>query len=78
VDNKKLKNVIIIVAIVLLLSVIISIFSNNSNVADIKSEIKTNDSGNINASVMNINQTTTNNTKNTFSIPLEKPPFIKD
>jgi len=78
VENKTLKKVIIIVAFVLFLSVIISLFSNSSNVVEIKPEIKSNESGNSNASVMNTNQTTTNTTKNMISIPLEKPPFIKD
>lgn len=77
-ENKTLKKWIIIVAVVLLLGVIASLFSNNSNVAEIKPKIKTNESGNINASVMNTNQTTTNTTQNMISIPLEKPPFIKD
>ena len=77
-ENKTLKKVIIIVAFVLFLSVIISLFSNSSNVVEIKPEIKSNESGNSNASVMNTNQTTTNTTKNMISIPLEKPPFIKD
>lgn len=80
-ENKTLKKLIIIVAVILLLSVVISLFSNNSNVVEIKQEIKSNDSVNGNASVMNTTQNTTNtiNTNNNMiSIPLEKPPFIKD
>lgn len=77
-ENTALKKVNIIVAVVLLLSIIISFFSNNSNVAETKPKIKTNETGNNNTSGMNTIQTTTNTTKNTFSIPLEKPSFIKD
>lgn len=77
-ENKTLKKVTIIVAFVLFLSVIISLFSNSSNVVEIKPEIKSNESGNSNASVMNTNQNTTNTNNNMISIPLEKPPFIKD
>jgi hypothetical protein len=78
VENKTVNKVVIIVAVILLLGVIVSFSSINSKEVEIKPEIKSNDSGNINTSEMNINQTTTNPTKNTFSIPLEKPPFIKD
>lgn len=74
----KQKKVIIIVAVILFLSVIISLFSNSSNVVEIKPEIKSNESGNSNFSVMNTTQNTTNANNNTISIPLEKPPFIKD
>jgi hypothetical protein len=78
VENKTVKKVVIIVAIVLLLGVIVSFSSINSKVVEIKPEIKSNDSGNFNTSEMNINQTTTNTTNRMISIPLEKPPFIKD
>ena len=76
--KKTLTTVIIIVAIVLLLGVIVSLSSINSNVAEIKPEIKSNESGNINASMINTSQNTTYPTNNMISIPLEKPPFIKD
>jgi septal ring-binding cell division protein DamX len=77
-ENKTIKKVIIIVAVVLLLGIIASLFQINSNIVNIKPEIKSNESGNIDASVMNTNtnQNTTNTTKNMISIPLEKPPFI--
>ena len=76
--NKTIINVIIIVAVVLLLGIIVSLSSINSNVAEIKHEIKSNESGNSNASVINTSQNTTYPTNNMISIPLEKPPFIKD
>jgi flagellar basal body-associated protein FliL len=80
VKNNTIKIVIIIIAAVLLLGVIASLSSINSNVVDIKSEMKTDDGGNSNASLMNTTQNTTNNTNKTrtgpISIPLEKPPFI--
>ena len=78
VEKKTIMKMIIIVAVVLLLGVIVSLSSLNSNVVEIKPELKSNDSGNGNASVMNTTQTTTNTTNNMISIPLEKPPFIKD
>lgn len=77
-ENKTRKNVIIIVAVVLLLGVIVLLSSINSNEAKIKPEIKNNDSGNANTSVMNSSQNTTKTANNMISIPLEKPPFIKD
>ena len=77
-DKKTQKRVIIIGAVVLLLGAIVSFSLINSNAVDIKPEIKSNESGHSNTSVNITNQTTTNTTKNTFSIPLEKPPFIKD
>ena len=77
-ENKTIKKVIMIVAVVLLLGIIASLFLINSNIVNIKPQIKSNEIGNINASVMNTNQNTTNPTKNMISIPLEKPPFIKD
>ena len=77
-ENKTLTKVIIIVAVVILLGVIISLSSINSNVAEIKPEIKSNESGNSNPTRINTSQNTTYPTNNMFSIPLEKPPFIKD
>lgn len=73
-----INNVLIIVAVVLLFGLIASLFSNNPNIAEIKPEIKINESGKSNASVINSDQNTTNIAKNMISIPLEKPPFIKD
>jgi uncharacterized protein YxeA len=61
VENKTIKKMIIIVAVVLLLGIIASLFLNysNSNISEIKPEIKINESGKSNDSVMNNNQNTT-------------------
>jgi cytoskeletal protein RodZ len=77
-ENKTKKQLIIIFSVILLLGVISLFFSLQSNAIKINPKMENNSSGSSNASKVNPTQNTTSLTKNTISIPLEKPPFIKD
>jgi intracellular septation protein A len=77
-ENKTTKPVIIILSVIILFGIITLFFSLQSNAIKIKPEMENNSSGISNASKVNHTQNTTSLTKNTISIPLEKPPFIKD
>ena len=77
-ENKTKKQLIIIFSVILLLGVLTLFFSAQSNAIKISPEMGNNSSGSSNASKVNHTQNTTSLTKNTISIPLEKPPFIKD
>ncbi len=76
-ENKTTKQLIIILSVILLLGVITLFFSLQSNAIKIKPEMENNSSGSSNVSKVNNTQNATTITKNTISIPLEKPPFIK-
>jgi hypothetical protein len=77
-EHKTAKRLIIILTFIILLGVITSLFSFQSNALKTKPVIGANGSGSSNGSIVNNSQNTTNATKNIISIPLEKPPFIKD
>ena len=77
-ENKTKKQLIIIISFILLLGVITLFYSLNSNAIKIKVEMENKSSGSSNVSKLNTIHNTTTITKNTISIPLEKPPFIKD
>jgi cytoskeletal protein RodZ len=77
-ENKTKKQLIIIFSVILLLGVISLFFSLQSNAIKINPKMGNNSSDSSNASKVNHTQNMTSLTKNTISIPLEKPPFIKD
>lgn len=77
-EIKTKKSVIIILSAIILLGVMTLFFSLQSNAIKIKPEMKNNSSDSSNVSKLNNTQNTTNTTKNMITIPLEKPPFIKD
>jgi len=66
------------ISVILLLGVIMLFFSLQSNAIKLKTEMENNSSGGSNVSEVNNTQNTTNAIKNMISIPLEKPPFIKN
>ncbi len=77
-ENKTKKQLIIIFFVLLLLGVITLLFSEQLNAIKTNPEMENNGSASSNVSKLNDTQNTTSLTKNTISIPLEKPPFIKD
>ncbi|HYN44532.1 MAG TPA: hypothetical protein VER35_00895 [Candidatus Limnocylindrales bacterium] len=77
-ENKTIKQLIIILSAIILLGVITLFFSLQSTENKIKPEIENKNSGSSNVSNLNNTQNITKATKNMISIPLEKPPFIKD
>ncbi|MCZ7356686.1 MAG: hypothetical protein O8C66_02015 [Candidatus Methanoperedens sp.] len=70
----KYKRIIIILSVLVLLG--LTLFFSFQPTMDKTRPEKENGSSNI--SMANNNQNTTSAAKNTISIPLEKPPFIKD
>ncbi len=78
--NNMAKHIIIILAVILLIGFITAFFPHQSNADKIKPEVEENGSGgDTNLSMMNASQNENNATgNNIMSIPLERPPFIKD
>lgn len=77
-EHKKTKQIVIIIlTFIVLLIVITSLFLFQSKYFKATPTMENNRSGNRNGSIVK-NQNTTNATKNIISIPMEKPPFIKD
>jgi len=78
-EHKTTKRVVtIILTFIVLLVVIMSLFLFQSNYFKPTHKMENNRNVNSNGSIMNNSQNTTNITKNIISIPMEKPPFIKD
>ncbi len=76
--NKTVNTIIIIMSIIVMLGAIMYLFSFQSNAIKTSPVKETNSSRGSNGSVANSSQNVTAVTKNMISIPLEKPPFIKD
>lgn len=77
-ENKTIKQLIVIISVIVLLGVIMLFFSLKPNAINIIPEIENNSTFSNNVSKLNNTQNTTSINKNAISIPLEKPPFIKD
>ena len=78
IEHKKTKQIVIIIlTFIVLLIVITSLFLFQSKNFKATPTMENNRSGNSNGSIVK-SQNTTNATKNIISIPMEKPPFIKD
>jgi len=69
---------IVLIILVVSLSIIALYYAFQSNSFIIRPGNENNRSGSNGSIVNNSTQNTTKFTKNTISIPLEKPPFIKD
>ncbi len=73
-ELKTPRRVIIVLTVIILVGIIAAVFWFQSNVVKIKPDVENNRSGNV--STLNNSHNTTNTTKNSISITLEKPPFI--
>ncbi len=76
--GRALGIVVGIAVLVLLIGVLASLFSFQSDAVEIEPDSENNQIDNNSTSMVNTSQNTSAATNNIISITLEKPPFIKD